>query len=458
MKIRSILTAVLFTFLLELPALAGNEHEHLQYLPRYSDIAGATRSLSLRNLPAAEVLPDNYKEVILPRFQAGVIEKKEFLKARNTLSFGEFADLIARKIPGANAEMVMQGFFELMPSHPDALNSYRNAGTIRNHLFKFHPELVSRSVIHYLHASHAFLNMKSVYTVPVGLMDPAILSPIAKEFAKKRIQVQFYASITRTTLASDEAFASRLHAVEAAVQEGWLHGVDLVGSLSDAGGQPGTFEGLKTNLDLLFKSSRDHGYGVRIHAFESTSSGVFYEALHKSLWGCVKNGVFPPVLRIGHIRHLTGDFLRQLEAMQYYASNTGISFEPVFEMNLESNLQLVAGNVFDTVQVVQRLHELGMKVVIGSDGAGILGQKSRFDVAILQLQDAGLGAFSTERLIDDAYTPLAAPVLEPWVVESWKKEASLIKKVVKDARILRHQRVPACGLFLQRIVDSSAAD
>ncbi|NDG84680.1 MAG: hypothetical protein EBX52_06530, partial [Proteobacteria bacterium] len=82
----------------------------------------------------------------------------------------------------------------------------------------------------------------------------------------------------------------------------------------------------------------------------------------------------------------------------------------------------------------------------------------RYDVAILLLQDAGLGAWSTERLIDDAYAPLSAPVLEPWVVESWKKDRDLIKKVVKDARIQRHQRVPACGTLLERIVDTSAGE
>ena len=447
------LTRVLFTLLILLApsARAGNEHEHLQYLPRYSDIVGATPEENLEGFETATVLPDNFKEVILPRFGPFAITRAEFLAKRKELTFGKFAEWIASRIPQAHPEAVMQGFFELMPTHPDRLNSYRNAGTIRNYFFKLHPELITRAVTHYLHSTHEFLNMKTVFTVPFEMVKSSVLIPIAQEFKKKNLQAQFYESFTRTTLASAPSdFEKRLADAEAAVHAGWLHGIDLVGSLSDASFQGGEKAVLKANLLALFASSQKHGYGIRIHAFESTSTGVFYDALREALWGCILKRVFPPVLRIGHIRHLDSAFLSQMENLQFFARTTDEPFDAIFELNLESNLQLVGGSVANTVAMVQNLHKRGFKVVMGSDGAGILGTPSRFDVAILKLQEANLGASSVEKLIDDAYAPLSTPKLESWVYDSWNQKRDLIKKAVKEERIRSLHRIPGCNLLLLR--------
>ena len=139
--------------------------------------------------------------------------------------------------------------------------------------------------------------------------------------------------------------------------------------------------------------------------------------------------------------------------MKFFAKTTDAPFEVIFELNLESNLQLVSGSVSNTVARVQNLHQHGFKVVLGSDGAGILGTPSRFDVAILKLREANLGATSVEKLIDDAYAPLASPKLEPWVLESWVQKRDLLKKVVKEDRIQRHQRIPGCNdLLLRKII------
>ena len=447
---------LLFSLLIFLAPLAraGNEHEHLQYLPRYSDIVGASPDESLDHFATATVLPDHFKEVILPRFGPSVITRAEFLKMRKELSFGDFAAWIARRIPKSHPEAVMQGFFELMPAHLDRLNSYRNAGTIRNYFFKFHPELMTRAVTHYLHSTHDFLNMKTVLAVPFEMVKPEVLIPIGQEFTKKNLQSQFYESFTRATLASSPSeFAKRLARSEAAIQEGWLQGVDLVGSLSDAQAQGGDKEVLKENLFALFSSSQRLGYGIRIHAFESTSQGVFHDALREALWGCILKRIFPPVLRIGHIRHLDSAFLSQMENLKFFAKTTDEPFEVIFELNLESNLQLVGASISNTATMIQNLHKRGFKVVMGSDGAGILGTPSRFDVAILKLQEEGLGASSVEKLIDDAYAPLSSPKLQPWVFESWEQKRDLLKKVVKEERVRSLQRVPGCNsLLLRKII------
>jgi hypothetical protein len=435
-------------------ARAGNEHEHLQYLPRYSDIVGATPDESLDHFASSTVLPDNFKEVIVPRFGPSYLTRAEFLSKRKELTFRDFAEWLSTRIPHSDPDSIMQGFFELMPAHLDRVNSYRNAGTIRNYFFKHHPELITRAVTHFLHSTHDFLNMKTVFAVPFEMAKPSILVPIAREFAKKNLQAQFYESFTRATLAgAPSEFAKRLADSEAAVNAGWLHGIDLVGSLSDATAQGGEKEVLKSNLLALFASSQKHGYGIRIHAFESTSTGVFYDALREALWGCVLKRVFPRVLRIGHIRHLDTGFLGQMENLKFFARTTDEPFEAIFELNLESNLQLVGGSVPETVARVQDLHKRGFKVVMGSDGAGILGTPSRFDVTILKLQEADLGAYSVEKLIDDAYAPLASPQLQPWVYESWIKKRDLLKKVVAEERIRSLQRIPGCNeLLLRKII------
>jgi hypothetical protein len=296
-------------------------------------------------------------------------------------------------------------------------------------------------MVHALYSNHEFLNLKTIYTVPNEMLDPKLLKPIQKEFQNKNLQSQFYSSITRTALTQDAELEARLVAAKKGVEEGWLDGVDLVGSLHDDQMGPVDPTMIKNQLKKVFKASHDSALGVRIHAFESTSKGGFYDGLSAALWSCVREKCLPSELRVGHIQELEPKMIEAFENFRHVAPEMKL----VFEVNLASNLQLVKGDLERLVSTIHDLHQRGMRVVIGSDGAGILGAKSRFDVAILKFQEVGMHGGSIDRLIEEAYTPLSHPPLAPGVPERWRHQMELVKKVVKVERVRARGENPSCN-------------
>ena len=132
-------------FWVALSAQAGNEHEHLQYLPRWGDIRMATGEEILR-MDASRILPESYPQTIVSRFGPNVMDEEEYRTLRSSLKFGDFCRKIQTKTQAHSVEEIMRGFFEWMPSHVDPKGSYASAGGVRNRFFRLNPQTILPSL------------------------------------------------------------------------------------------------------------------------------------------------------------------------------------------------------------------------------------------------------------------------------------------------------------------------
>lgn len=424
---------------------AGNEHEHLQYLPSYDDIHFSMKG-NLGKKRTSELLSKDLGE-ITSRFGPGVLSEKEFLDLRRSKNFEDFSEALSRRIPGKSRDEIMRSFFELQDWHADAQASYGSAGSIRSQLFASTPGIAEPSVMAALNTAPKYQYRKCVFTIPKSLARKSLLSKLVHEFDSRRMQAQFYYSVSRKNLASRGTnFKKILEEVSTGTKEGWLHGIDISGSLWDR-----TFSYdvdasalMKERLIDLFKKSRESDIGIRLHAFENGRSGGFYDALWGALEDCKKARCSPPNLRIGHIYDLDDESLNRLLKSVKKESL-------IFEVNAESNYQLLEPRTRMLVDRIESLHKKGLRVAIGSDGIGILGERARFDASLSRFKGHGMSKRSLKKLIEEAYSPLPGSrfgesARRTWEIEQ-KRVTEALEKIVYDP-----PPAPSCQMgFLQRL-------
>ena len=199
--------------------------------------------------------------------------------------------------------------------------------------------------------------------------------------AQKNIELRFFASIPRKMILNEDNTINRIMAeIREVYASGLIRGIDIPGSLFETSQKAQATLGPQAVADRLarvFDLASELGIPLRLHAFETTSEGVFYDALRILL----KKYRRPLALRIGHINALTTDWM---ELLRQFAETPGHGV--TLEANLESNHRLHRTPYEKLVAKMQMARKFGLTLVNGGDGRGIYGvagtflaQKARVD-------------------------------------------------------------------------------
>ena len=427
---------------------AGNVHEHLQYQSRFEDILKATDGY-LGEYRASSLISQNNRMIsnLHARFGQDLFTDDQWKKMIREESFDGLCRKIAQKPQmrkiGVTPQKAMKSFFALEPWHAHPKNSYLAAASTRNQLFfKMDQDhsILKNSIENSLKNGRIWQNSKTVFSVPQELADAKTLKAIGEIYRKKGYMTENMLSITRETLGngSDKAFQNLKHQLETGVKEGWLHGADVSGSIYERTGQKST----NSRLKQLFETSSELNSSLRIHSFEETNRGQFYDDFWEAMETSAKNGKIPKNLRIGHIQGLSKNDIQRLAK---FKNNVNI----VFEANLESNLTLNRSYTDHLVRNIESIHKSGMKVALGSDGAGILGVRSNHSMSLSRLMDAGLSEDSINRLAQEAKEPLSG---QKWDPDFQKKLSSntdeMLNRLKKSAKSAKN---PCADWFMRNI-------
>jgi len=425
----------IFALLLALsirPSQAGNEHEHLQYLPSYLDLEAGSNG-TIGDIQAIDIFSDRRplaQKVDLSRFN-----RKQINYLIENGSLRMLSEYIATGYPDQTADDILRGFFEVTEYHPNKLESYLASTNIRNKLFASHEKLIESSVSNYLDKAIKSESIKSIFSVPSFMMEKKkTMANLQKLYSLKDCQSQFFLSIPRGQLYGGSSGGNLEHNLDIwnkNFNEPWMSGIDISGSILESNdlaegaeldkNMKKTLEG---NLKKIFKMSGENQKPIRIHAYERANSGSFYDTFWKTLENCKKVDCAPPIIRIGHINALDEDAIKKLRRLSKRKSNP-ITF--LFEANLESNQILHNAKIEDLVKKIEQLHRNDFTVVMGSDGLGILGSDSDFKRSLQKLDDAGMKSKSIERLITDAHKPIPGTKMTAYMEALMKAEEVKLK-------------------------------
>ncbi len=404
-----------FAFLLILTfhsALAGNDHEHLQYLPRLVDIEAAYDG-KLGELPALDLfsnpahLNDKFGHLIPPE------DLKDMVKDVNLT---KLCENISSRIPGTTPQGILESMFEMREMGGDPRRSYLASTTIRDELFRKDPEKIVPAIEHYLKTAKFDEAGRSLFSVPEYLADRKILGTLERMYRAKGMNSEYYYSIPRSNVPKnkfDESLSNARSLMGNRNNPPLIYGVDISGSIyesmdKDSFAKEST-EKIKDRIISAFKSSPQFSGTVRIHAFERSNTGKFYDAIWGALRECATRKCLPATLRIGHINMLDQESIDRFQkihqrSMSRYPKYQGMKIR--FEANIESNIRIHQAEIKDLVKTIEKIHRAGMTVVLGSDGYGILGESSRFAETLERLRDAGMKRSSLRALIDDSLIPV----------------------------------------------------
>ena len=103
------------------------------------------------------------------------------------------------------------------------------------------------------------------------------------------------------------------------------------------------------------------------------------------------------------------------------------------------------------VKRIEHLHDLGVRVAVGSDGYGILGERSRFDFSLARFKEQGMSEASLQKLMEEAYTPFHGSRLGQSTRQAWDAEKLEVQNALERVSILdsRTER----GICLQRALE-----
>jgi hypothetical protein len=433
-------------------AMAGNVHEHIQYLPTYEDIQHAVGG-SLGKFRMSDLIQidpkKHYLQNLESQFGKNLFSEKQWQKMIENETLESFCEKIAatprmRKIRLSEIfeltpKRIMRGLFMNEDWHVNPKGAYQSAGSIRNRLF-FHLDqnhsILTKSIEKNLKNSRIWQNSKSVLSVPKKLANPNVLNSITQIFQKHGYQSQYYLSIPRGILEdqAEKEFKKTLQLIQNGAQEGWLHGVDVSGSIRERWARNQKSESIrfKDRLKQIFEHSHHQEIALRIHAFEESNRGPFYDDFWEVLKNSAEQKKLPHTLRIGHIQGLLKEDIHRIG--QYRNA-----MDIIFEANPESNLALNRSYTETLVNNIQMIHQSGMKVALGSDGAGILGTRSNYSMSLSRLMDAGMSEASMNKLIQEGKNPLPGLKWDPAFQRKLNSETdelvASLKKTTRPSKI-----------------------
>jgi len=444
-------------------AYAGNEHEHLQYLPSYEEIFKASGG-KLGSYPAKNVISnpvmmvqalgeESFSRLLPPKVALRVQGKMNIQGITQALgswpdqyTFAQACEKMSLVSSGRlKPEQIMKSFFS-----SDSLEGYITSGQVRNTLFEKRPALLVQAIEEHLKTSPLSVFNKNAFSVPKFLVNRSVLGRLKNIYESRGAQVKFYYSLPRNILAKPSFdFQGTLAGMSEGIQEGWLHGIDISGSIRegvapDPAGKSAIFG---ERFEQLFKFSHDKKIAVRIHAYEGTRTGAFYDGFWKSFNECAVKNCAPHQLRIGHIQALGEEDIDRLSQLTKSRSI-------VFEANIESNVKLQSGTETQKLaKTIEKIHAENMRVVIGADGLGILGESANFENTLLRLKTAGLSEKSLERLLRDAHLPISGTRISKAQVLEWQRERTEVRNRVLGSEVKSIYRGP-CRIdqALERLV------
>lgn len=138
----------------------------------------------------------------------------------------------------------------------------------------------------------------------------------------------------------------------------YIDGIDLTASMFE---DQRTLNALKQDsLERIFDFASRNGKELRIHAFEASNTGPFYKILKNVL----KTYKRPIQIRIGHISHLTKEWLVLMKKNPHLQIS--------FDVNASSNFWLQSRKTSELIEIIKMIHSFGFSTNLGSDGRGIL--------------------------------------------------------------------------------------
>jgi hypothetical protein len=455
--VRKIATIALFLTFSIRPTQAGNEHEHLQYLPSYLDLEAASNG-TIGDIQAIDIFSD--KRPLAQKVDLSRFNKKQINYLIENGSLRMLSEYLATGYPEQTSDDILRGFFEITEFHPNKLDSYLASTNIRNKLFINQEKLIEASVSKYLEKAIKSESIKSIFSVPSFMMEKKkTMANLQKLYSMKDCQTQFFLSIPRGQLYGGSNAGNldyNLDLLSKNFNEPWMSGIDISGSILESNdlangadidkNMKKTLEG---NLKKIFRISGENKMPIRIHAYERANAGSFYNTFWKTLENCKQVDCAPPIIRIGHINALDEDAIKKLRRLSKRKSNP-INF--LFEANLESNQILHDAKIEDLVKKIEQLHRNDFTVVMGSDGLGILGSDSNFKRSLQKLDDAGMRSKSIERLITDAHRPIPGMKMTPYMEALMKAEEVKLKLEMlghKQNRLIDKCKIGFNGILRQ---------
>ncbi len=423
-------------------AYAGNEHEHLQYLPSYADIQQASHG-QLGRIPAQYIFGQNpmvLQEIFGEKTLTQILSGKTYPNLKAGLqdliqqsSFEELCQKIALARASSSQRMtagqLMRFFFDDTGDFGfSKLDRYQISGVARTELFNKDPNLLVRAVENHLKVAPRSSTLKTIFSVPGQLAEENTLKKIQSLYASRGAQAQFFISIPRKSFTEKKPLSNvKRTRLEEGLKNRWIQGVDFSGSLLEGvyekGFDPELASSYKKNIKEIFNLVRSSGSSARIHAFEEVNRGTFYSSLWEAIESCRAEGCLPAQMRIGHIQALKDADIERLSTIK----NSKI----IFEANIESNLRIQKDAELEKLaRTIEKIHAKNMRVVIGADGLGILGDSANFENTLIKLKSANLSEKSLERLMRDAHLSISGSRISKTQLLEWQRERAEIRKRV----------------------------
>ncbi len=396
-------SAVIFLLALALPAAASNQHEHFYsyfltdaFFEAYRKVFGKP----IGGLTIGEVSSRNgvshSPEMIEKIFGKEALAYLALKPAANP-TLDELSTSLAAFFH-ADAGAIQRQFFEFGPQNRRDTDTYMENEHVRRRILVglFEKDRVKYQELLTALAESTMkrtelVNRKVVaFSVPFELFDRSSLESLAGTFAAQGSATEFSLSYPRYRF--DEPgkdFDEKLALLARSLKEGWAHGVDITGSIEEEAAAP------NAKLAALYESRMmrvarivGEANGVfKVHAFEATDKGPFYDALWKVLDGISKlpEAHRPRRVVMGHIGSLSHDDINRLTAF-----NEKAGLPIAFDANLLSN-ELVQGMKLESLAALLRhLHKAGFEIGLGGDGQGIIGEHD-----LARIQKALRGAVPT---------------------------------------------------------------
>lgn len=389
---------ILLIILFSSSVLYANRHEHLYTWPSAESIFQSYELVTGKNFGdltlsdlAGSASQDNEKLIkshldnILTPLEIDVVRKK-FPEGLGETSLKQICDAIS-----ISPYCIYKRFLKISPESRDMREAYKSIEFFRNRLFlnlkKSSYDNYERILVDSYIRTAKWVNWKERNVLGVSFTADAYspaLEKLKKAMRKRGTKVELYFSVPRRSLANQIGVYGKrfkgetLKNIQEGMREGVVNGVDITGSINEAAPTKKKIkpEKLDDSLkEILSLYGQREGQVLKIHAFEGSNSGVFYDRLYTLLEDLAKGEVpgvkFPPVIIFGHIAALTQEDLDRLNRIRKMAGESGQYLNFYFEANPISNatLQQTADDIF--AEKIRLIFENGFEVGLGTDGGGL---------------------------------------------------------------------------------------
>lgn len=351
-------------------------------------------------------------------------------------------EALGEKLKGQNIKQIATHFnkqpgedsakriLKFLDETPKSSQAYMKIETIRRNLFSQLKENSPEKYNKFLENSFnktirdiPIENRKFIgFSIPHELYSEE-LAVLKKSFKNAGTKAHFYLSIPRGQLSvadnieKGSVFASELKSFERSMNLGWGDGIDITGSIKEGDKplKPIEQERMRERMKDIVKvlSTKEKDTVLRLHAFEATNKGGFYDEIYGLLDNVTskkspKSGK-PPVISIGHINELTESDMKKMAKLRDQAGLNNVPFKMVFDVNYQSNVQLQNAEGTKLAATINRLRDYRFPVAFGSDGTGILGQTSSDVNQARLIAQHGVNEWTVNQMTDESRK---APVCE----------------------------------------------